>query len=85
MLNSTRYGAARDALREVQERHDDIKKIEKTIAELVNLFQEMQMLVEAQDAPIAAVEEHATQVSKDLESGVAQVEKALESAKGARK
>ncbi|CAG8814183.1 15036_t:CDS:1, partial [Racocetra fulgida] len=53
--------------------------------ELVNLFQDMQMLVEAQDAPIAAVEEHATQVSKDLESGVAQVEKALESAKGARK
>ncbi|CAG8697034.1 17083_t:CDS:2, partial [Cetraspora pellucida] len=85
LLNSTRYGAAKDALREVQERHDDIKKIEKTIAELVNLFQEMQMLVEAQDAPIATVEEHATQVSKDLESGVQQVEKALESAKGARK
>ncbi|CAG8525272.1 15856_t:CDS:2 [Dentiscutata heterogama] len=79
------YGAAKDALREVQERHDDIKKIEKTIAELVNLFQEMQMLVEAQDAPIAAIEEHAVQVTKDMESGVAHVEKALESAKGARK
>ncbi|CAG8654894.1 11266_t:CDS:2 [Gigaspora margarita] len=85
LLNSTRYGAAKDALREVQERHDDIKKIEKTISELVNLFQEMQMLVEAQDAPIAAIEEHAVQVTKDMESGVQHVEKALESAKGARK
>lgn len=30
-MTATRYGAARDALREVQERHNDIKKIEKTI------------------------------------------------------
>lgn len=31
VLNSTRYGDANRALREVQSRHDDIKKIEKTI------------------------------------------------------
>jgi len=30
-MNSTRYGAAKDALQEVQKRHDDIKKIERTI------------------------------------------------------
>jgi hypothetical protein len=31
VLQSTRYGDANRALREVQSRHDDIKKIEKTI------------------------------------------------------
>lgn len=30
LLNSNRHGEARGALREVQERHEDIKRIEKT-------------------------------------------------------
>ncbi|EXX64515.1 t-SNARE [Rhizophagus irregularis] len=85
LMNSTRYGAAKDALQEVQKRHDDIKKIERTIEELANLFQEMQILVEAQDTTITQIEEHATQVQTNMEQGVVHVEKALESAKAARR
>lgn len=41
LLNSNRHGEAKGALREVQERHEDIKKIEKTITELAQLFNEV--------------------------------------------
>ncbi|CAG8549308.1 1451_t:CDS:2 [Ambispora gerdemannii] len=44
-----RTGEAREALAEVQKRHEDIKQIEATIAELAQLYQEMQLQVEAQD------------------------------------
>lgn len=41
LLNSNRYGEARTAYREVQERHEDIKRIEKTITELAQLFNDV--------------------------------------------
>ncbi|RHZ67005.1 hypothetical protein Glove_303g104 [Diversispora epigaea] len=85
LMTATRYGAAKDALREVQERHNDIKKIEKTIEELANLFQEMQMVVEAQEVVVAKIEEHTVQVTNDLETGATLVDKALVSAQGARR
>ena len=40
-MNSNRYGEARSAYREVQERHADIKKIEKTLTELAQLFNDV--------------------------------------------
>ena len=41
LMNSNRYGEARSAYREVQERHADIKKIEKTLTELAQLFNDV--------------------------------------------
>jgi len=38
---STRYGQSRTAYREVQDRHEDIKKIERTIEELAQLFNDV--------------------------------------------
>ena len=40
-MNSNRYGESRAAYQEVQERHEDIKRIEKTIAELAQLFNDV--------------------------------------------
>jgi syntaxin 1B/2/3 len=40
-MNSSRYGESRAAYREVQERHQDIKRIEQTIAELAQLFNDV--------------------------------------------
>ncbi|CAG8474288.1 1399_t:CDS:2 [Ambispora leptoticha] len=85
LMQSTRYGAAREALREVQERHDEIKKIEKTIEELANLFQEMQIMVEVQDQQIEQIENHANQITTDMEQGVTHVETALNHARSARR
>lgn len=41
LMNSNRYGESRAAYREVQERHEDIKKIERTMAELAQLFNDV--------------------------------------------
>lgn len=40
-MNTNRYGEARSAYREVQERHEDIKRIEKTLTELAQLFNDV--------------------------------------------
>jgi syntaxin 1B/2/3 len=44
LMNSNRYGESRAAYREVQERHEDIKRIERTIAELAQLFNDVRFL-----------------------------------------
>lgn len=44
-MNSNRYGESRAAYREVQERHEDIKRIEKTITELAQLFNDVSIVL----------------------------------------
>lgn len=41
----SRVGDSRAAYREVQERHEDIKRIEKTLGELAQLFNDVGPLV----------------------------------------
>jgi syntaxin 1B/2/3 len=43
-MNSNRYGESRRAYREVQERHEDIKRIEQTLGELAQLFNDVRHL-----------------------------------------
>nr|CAG8553425.1 14970_t:CDS:2 [Entrophospora candida] len=69
LMNSTRIGAAKEALKE----------------ELANLFHEMSILVEAQDQTIVDIEQEATQVSTNMEQGAQHVDQALTSARAARK
>ena len=85
LLNSNRYGAARGAMREVQDRHVEIQKIERTLAELAQMFNEMAMLVEQQDETIVAVETQAMGVDQDIQGGLDQTNKAVVSARKARR
>ncbi|ODQ51160.1 t-SNARE [Saitoella complicata NRRL Y-17804] len=85
LLNSNRQGEARSALREVQARHEDILRIEKTIGELAQLFNEMSILVEQQEAPIAQIEVNAENTQKDTELGLEHTDKAVKSARAARR
>lgn len=85
LMNSSRYGESRAAYREVQERHQDIKRIEQTIAELAQLFNDMSMLVEQQDETINTIQATAEVVEKDMEAGLHQTGKAVGSARSARK
>ena len=41
LLSTNRYGESKAAYREVQERHKDIQKIERTLAELAQLFNDV--------------------------------------------
>ncbi|KAI0093542.1 t-SNARE [Irpex rosettiformis] len=85
LMNSNRYGEAKSAYREVQERHADIQKIERTITELAQLFNDMSILVEQQDEQINTIEATAATVEKDVETGLQHTEKAVDSARAARK
>lgn len=85
LMNSNRYGESRAAYQEVQERHQDIKRIEQTIAELAQLFNDMSILVEQQDEQINTIEATAMDVEKDMEAGLGHTVKAAESARSARK
>ncbi|KAG5646685.1 hypothetical protein DXG03_002675 [Asterophora parasitica] len=85
LLSSNRYGESRAAYREVQERHEDIKRIEKTLGELAQLFNDMSVLVEQQDETINTIETQANAVAQDTEAGLGYTEKAVVSARAARK
>ncbi|KAG6854610.1 hypothetical protein C0991_004212 [Blastosporella zonata] len=85
LLSSNRYGESRAAYREVQERHEDIKRIEKTLAELAQLFNDMSVLVEQQDETVNTIEAQAHTVVQDTEAGLGYTEKAVVSARAARK
>jgi len=85
LMNSNRYGESRAAYREVQERHEDIKRIEKTLVELAQLFNDMSTLVEQQDDTINIIQAHAETVEQDTEAGLKATETAVVSARAARK
>lgn len=83
-MQANRSGQAKAVLSEVQSRHDDIKKIEKTILELHQLFVDMQMMVEEQGETLKEIETHAETTVVDLEQGNKDIEKAIVSAKSTR-
>ncbi|KAH9484243.1 Syntaxin-like protein psy1 [Psilocybe cubensis] len=84
-LMNSRYTESRAAYREVQERHEDIKRIERTLAELAQLFNDMSVLVEQQDETINVIQAQAANVEKDTEAGLQYTDKAVSSARAARK
>ncbi|KAI9313175.1 t-SNARE [Dichotomocladium elegans] len=84
LLKSNRTGKARDVLSEVQTRHDDIKRIERTLLELHQLFIDMQMLIEQQGQVLTEVEENAVTAASDIEKGVHHVDQAIKIAKATR-
>ncbi|EMR08637.1 hypothetical protein PNEG_03113 [Pneumocystis murina B123] len=85
LLRSNRHGEARIALQEVQERHQDIKKIEQTIMELAELFNEMNILIEQQDEPLQVISQQAETVYTNIEQGVQHQDKAIENIRAARR
>jgi syntaxin 1B/2/3 len=84
-LVQSRMTDSRAAYREVQARHEDIKRIERTIGELAQLFNDMSILVEQQEETINAIETTAATVEKDTETGLGYTGKAVDSARAARK
>ncbi|CAO3587026.1 unnamed protein product [Absidia cylindrospora] len=84
LMQAGRRGQSRAVLSEVQNRHDDIKKIEKTILELHQLFMDMQMLVEQQGETINQIDEHAETTAVQMEEGSKFVTRAIASARATR-
>ncbi|KDQ60703.1 hypothetical protein JAAARDRAFT_124926 [Jaapia argillacea MUCL 33604] len=85
LTSSTRYGESRAAYREVQERHEDILRIEQTISELAQLFSDMSILIQQQDEQIDNIQKSAIGVAADTEAAHDHTVKAVKSARGARR
>jgi syntaxin 1B/2/3 len=85
LSSSTRYGDSRAVYREVQERHQDIRRMEQTLTELAQLFIDMGTLVEQDDAKIATIEQTAQKVVGDTEHALADTGRAVDSARNARR
>ncbi|GAA5805648.1 t-SNARE [Helicostylum pulchrum] len=84
LMQNSRTGQAKAVLSEVQTRHDDIKRIQKTILELAQLFEDMQMMVEEQGETLDQVEHHAETVAVDIEKGGSHINRAIIIAKSTR-
>ncbi|KAJ3039626.1 Plasma membrane t-SNARE, secretory vesicle fusion [Rhizophlyctis rosea] len=84
-IMTSRVGEQRRALEAVRTRHDELLRIEQSITELFELFQEMQALLEQQGETINAIETHVEETNAAVEDGSKQMTKAVASAKSARK
>ncbi|EFP84734.2 uncharacterized protein PGTG_10893 [Puccinia graminis f. sp. tritici CRL 75-36-700-3] len=85
LMTSNRYGDARAAFNEVKERHEDVKRIEKTITELMEMFNDLATMVEEQDQLIQNVENNAGEIQRDVEQAGQHITKARDSAASARR
>ncbi|KAI5481545.1 syntaxin 1B/2/3 [Pseudohyphozyma bogoriensis] len=83
--NGQRAYAARGVMKEVESRAAELARIEETLVELAQLFNDMALIVEAQDIQILEVERQAVSANNDMEQGVVQTKKAVVSARRARK
>jgi len=77
VLGTGRKGEARRALQEVQDRHEDVRKIERTILELSLLFQEMAQMVEKQGDMLDSIETSVGNATAYTEEAVVHLDKAI--------
>lgn len=85
LKTSNRRGEAQTALSEVQSRHKDIQKIEQTMAQLAQLFHDMELLVAEQEAPVQVIEQQQETAQVDIEQGLGHTNKAVIKARAYRK
>jgi syntaxin 1A/syntaxin 1B/2/3 len=85
IVNSRQRQEATKALEDIQNKHKDIVKIEKSILELQQLFMDMAVLVAAQGEVIDQIAVHIDHAVADTEEGVQQLQKAVKLQKKSRK
>jgi len=81
LLQSDRRGQSRQALSNVQNRHEAIQKIEGQMIELAQLFQDMEELVVQQEAAVGVIEQKGEEVQENLDKGTEQIGVAIKSAR----
>ncbi|XP_071704581.1 syntaxin-124-like [Rutidosis leptorrhynchoides] len=78
-------GQIMDTISEIQERHDAIIEIEKSLIELHQIFLDMAVLVEAQGQQLNDIESHVAHASSFVRLGTEQIVEAKELQKSSRK
>lgn len=85
LMNSDRRGQAQSALSNVRERNAAIHQIERTMVELQQLMQDLDAIVMEQEPMVQNVEQKAVDTHENLEQGNVQMDRAIDSARAARK
>jgi syntaxin 1B/2/3 len=85
LLNSDRQGQSQSVRKAVENRHEEIRKIEKQMMELAELFQDMDVLVMQQEAAVVNIEMKGEEVIENLDKGNEEIGHAIVSAKNTRK
>uniref|UniRef100_A0ACD6AHE0 Uncharacterized protein n=1 Tax=Avena sativa TaxID=4498 RepID=A0ACD6AHE0_AVESA len=78
-------GQVMDTISEIQERHDAVKDIERSLMDLHQVFLDMAALVEAQGAQLNDIESHVAHASSFVRRGTVELEQAHEIQKDTRK
>jgi t-SNARE complex subunit (syntaxin) len=76
---------AKKALDDIQNKHMEVMKIEKSILELQQLFMDMAVLVAAQGEVIDQIAVHVESAVNDTDAGATELKKAVEIQKKTRK
>ncbi len=76
---------AQKVLNDVQERHQDLMKIEKSLVEMQQLFLDLSLLVNQQGDMIARIDTNVNQAVDYTEKGVQELDGALKQQKKNRK
>lgn len=85
LMQSNRQGQASAALNNVRDRHAQILKVERQMAELAQLFQDMNTLVIQQEVAVAQIEQQAEEVVENLDKGNTEIETAVTTARATRR
>ncbi|KAH6579371.1 hypothetical protein BASA61_010297 [Batrachochytrium salamandrivorans] len=82
---SSRVGEQRRALQEVQGRHAELRKMEESIEELAQLFQDMQVLLETQQTVIDTIDTHVENAVQYVQEGDKELTQAIRHREASRK
>ncbi|KAI9216857.1 t-SNARE [Blastocladiella britannica] len=85
IMPGAQYMEAKQALQDIQERHQDIIKIEKSILELHQLFVDMSVLVAQQGELLNQIDSHVSKAVEYTEQGVEELKEANVIQKKSRK
>jgi syntaxin 1B/2/3 len=85
MMQSDRRGQSQSTLNAVKSRNAAIQQIERDMMELGEMFQQMNELVEQQEAAIENIEMKGEEVVENMDKGTEQIGVAITSARNARK
>ncbi|KAJ3321079.1 Syntaxin-1A [Boothiomyces sp. JEL0866] len=85
IVNTGQRQEAKRALEDIQNKHKEVVKIEKSILELQQLFMDMAVMVAAQGEMINQIAVHVESAAQDTEAGVNALTKAVKTQKKTRK
>lgn len=85
MMQSNRQGQARAVLNEVQNRHQELLKIEAQMTELTNMIIDLDTIIVQQEPMVQQIDEHVEKTQEDLKQANVELDTAVDTARSTRK